>query len=97
MKLVGTLFLQEYDDEGTALETSIDIYETVLKIKMILSKKNGTFEWDLIDELKFNVVSDLKDQMIQRYKRRQRCGPVLPLIMQQRDEELFKVYVNKFY
>lgn len=94
---MGTLFLQEYDDEGTVLETSIDMYETVLQMKMILSKKNGTFEWDLIDEIKFNVVSDLKDRVIQRYKSGQRCGPVLPLIMQQRDEELFKKYVNKFY
>lgn len=95
MKHVGSRYMQEYDEEGTALETIIDMYETVLKIKMILSKKNGTFEWDLIDELEFNV--DDKDHIDLIIQSGQRFGPILPLIMQQRNDELFKVYVNKFY
>lgn len=95
MKHVGSRYMQEYDDEGTVLETIIDMYETVLKIKMILSKKNGTFEWDLIDELEFNV--DDKDHIDLIIQSGQRFGPILPLIMQQRNDELFKSYVNKFY
>ena len=63
--------------KSTTMKTLLlkQVYETILKIKMILSKKNGTAEWDLIDELKFK---DHIDLIIQRYKRGQRFGPILP-------------------
>ncbi len=86
-------------DDHIKLTTNIQIYSTMLNVKMTLSSRHGVqVDGNCIDEkLEFNVYSKEYEHIINLIKKNKKGIVIMRCLMRQFNDELFTKYINKFY